>query len=467
MQRAFSLLIATLCLVATLVMTACGSPAALTPPDRAPAYLFRSVAVLDPAMADTAPPQEVLVVDGFIAEVGHIDPARIPHGTQEIEGRGLVLMPGLVDMHVHVFDEADLAANLVHGVTTVRNLGGLPFHLPMAARIADGQLAGPRLVTTGTIINERGGRNANPLQVLVSGAEEARREVRRQYEQGYRHLKVYSNLSRESFAAILAEADRLGMTVSGHPVEGTPEAPVGIGETLAAGMTTVEHAESIVWHGLDDDPDPAGMRRLAAAFARSGVTVDPTLVVHANLARIVETRGGHLDRPDMAGFNPVVYGFERETYDFWAGYDGLDRTRMQAVYEAFTGQLHAAGVPLVVGTDAGIMATPHGVSAIEELEALVRAGLSPAEALEAATVNAATALDRPGLTGRPLPGSAADLVLLSADPRTDFQVLRRPEGVMAGGVWYDGAALEALRDEARNPSVWRTRWRLLMHLLQT
>lgn len=265
---------------------------------------------------------------------------------------------------------------------------------------------------------------------------------------------------------MLDEAARLGMTVSGHPVEGSPEDPMDIAETLAAGMTTIEHAESIVWHGLEDDPDPAGMRRLAADFAAAGATVTPTLIVHANLAKIVETRGSHLDRADMAGFNPVVHGFERDTYDFWSGYEGLDRTRMQLVYEAFTDELHRAGVRLVVGTDAGIMATPHGVSVIEEMELLVRAGLSPAEALRAATVNSAAVLGMDGMLGCVEAGCRADLVLLPADPRADFQFLRYPAGVMANGVWYDAGALDRLRASAGRPSVWRTRWRLLMHLLQ-
>lgn len=446
-----------------LLLGGLATPAALQPPERAPAYLIEDVAILDPANGTLSQPRDVLVVGDTIEAVGDLASHDVPDGARLIDGTGRVLMPGLMDLHVHIFDEADLAASLVHGVTTVRNLGGMPFHLPMAQRIAEGRLAGPRLITTGTIINERGGRNANPLQTLISDPQEARETVRRQYEQGYRHLKLYSNVSRENFAAILDEADRLGMSVSGHPVEGTEADPMDISRTLESDYRTVEHAESIVWHGLDDDIDPEGMRRLAEDFARSGVTVSPTLAVHANLARIVETRGAHIERADMNGFNPVIFNFQRGEYDYWASREESDRPRMQAAYEAFTGALHAAGVPLVVSSDAGVMATPHGVSAIEELEALVRAGMTPTEALRAGTMNAASVLEL--RAGRIAPGMAADLVLLGADPREDFQILRRPVGVMANGFWYDAAALETLREASQRPNAWRTRRRLLMHVL--
>ncbi len=272
-------------------------------------------------------------------------------------------------------------------------------------------------------------------------------------------------MSRESFAAILEEADRLGMSISGHPVEGTEADPMDIARTLESAYRTVEHAESIIWHALDDDTDPEGMARLAEQIARSGVAVTPTLIVHANLAKIVEIGWPHVERPDMAGFNPVVLNIQRGEYDYWANRQDSDRPAMQAAYEAFTGMLHEAGVPLLMGSDDGVMATPHGVSALEELERLVRAGLTPEAALPTATLNAAEFVTPDAHTGRIAPGYAADLVLVDADPRGDFQILRRPDGVMVGGFWCDQAALTALRETSRRPGVWRSRWRLLVHFL--
>lgn len=205
----------------------------------------------------------------------------------------------------------------------------------------------------------------------------------------------------------------------------------------------------------------AGHARLACRCERQS----SSHFVHANLAQIVETRGAHLERADMTGFNPVIFDSQQCEYEHWSRLGASDRAVMQGAYEKFTGALHDAGVPLVVGTDAGVMATPHGISAIEELEALVRAGLTPADAWRAGTINASTILAPEVQAGHIAPGLAADMVLLNADPREDFQILRRPIGVIANGYWYDEPALEILRDTSLRPSKWRTRWRLLEHLL--
>jgi len=467
MLRLFALcLIALAALVAVAVPVLGRVPAAMVP-DRSEAqsYLIENAALFDPDAGTLQSGMSVLVIGGTIVRIAPGTLAGIDRAVERIDANGHTLMPGLIDMHVHIFDEVDVAAGLARGVTTVRNLGGMPFHLPLARRIERGALYGPRLITTGPILNETGGRNGNTLHEFVAGGEEARAAVRRQYAAGFRHLKLYSNLSRESFAAIQEEAAALGMTMSGHPVEGTEADPLPFAATLAAGFATIEHAESIVWYGLDDNTDPETARALAREIAVSGSTVDPTLVVHENLMRIVETQGTHLTRPDMEGYNPVVAGFEQDSFDFWSRYLHDDRTQMQAFYQGFTGMMHEAGVRLTVGSDSGIMASPHGVSTVREIELLVAAGLTPLEAIRAATVNPAAVLGLEGEIGCVAAGCAADLVLLSGDPRADLETLYAPVAVMRDGRWLDRAALDALEDAGRRPSRWRTWWRLGRHVL--
>lgn len=432
-----------------------------------PTLLIEHATLLDPETGQLVRDGSVLIRDGRIAQVVQGEMPNVPADIPRRDATGLTLLPGLIDVHVHVFDEPDLAASLAHGVTTVRNMGGMPFHLPLARRIEAGEVLGPRLITTGPILNETGGRNGNALHESVLGAEEARAAVRRQYAAGFRHLKLYSNLSRESFEAIRAEADILGMSLSGHPVEGTEAEPMAINATLQAGFATIEHTESIVWHGLNDDTDPDGAARLARRIAATGAVIDPTLVVHENLARIVETRGRHLSRPEMASYNPVVAGFERDAFDFWSRYAHSDRTDMQAFYTRFTGMLHQAGVRLTVGSDSGVMASPHGVSTLREMELLVSAGLSPLEAIRAATLNGADVLGLSGQVGCLAPGCAADLVLVSADPLQDIRHLYTPEAVVRNGQWLNRAKLDELETASHHPSELRTWWRLGRHLLAT
>lgn len=447
------------------LLVACGSPAALDRDPVPPSSLIADVRILDIETGRLSQPRDVRVEAGRIVSIRPAAP-QMPGDTPMIDGQRGVLMTGLVDMHVHVLDEADLAANLAYGVTTIRNLGGMPFHLPMAERIEAGRLLGPRLISTGTILNERDGRNVNDLQTLVSGAEEARRAVQRQYRDGYRHLKLYSNLSRESFAAIRDEAARLGMTLSGHPVEGSPGDPLHMEDTLAANFQTIEHVESIVWFALQDDTDPERARALVERFATAGARVSPTLIVHQNLARIVETQGEHVERPAMASFSPVMHGFEAENYAFWAGHAHDDRSHMQSFYVELTGLMHAAGVEIVVGTDAGVMVTPHGISVSEEIELLVDAGLSPLDALQAATVNPARALGLSTEIGRVQEGYVADLVLLPGNPVDDLSNLRQPLGVMRDGVWIDADELARLREASTRHNEMKT-WRRLIHHVLT
>jgi imidazolonepropionase-like amidohydrolase len=447
-----------------LIVRAHHLPAAMRPDSGAPqSYLITNATLLDPAADRLQPNGHVLVLDGRISRVSTGALPEVPGEIEQIDAGGRVLLPGLIDVHVHIFDETDLAAGLSRGVTTVRNMGGMPFHLPLAGRIERGEIFGPRLLTTGPILNETGGRNGNALHEFVEGEAEARASVRRQYAAGFRHLKLYSNLSRESFAAIREEAAILGMTMSGHPVEGTEADPVDFAASLDAGFRTLEHTESIVWHALNDEMDRDRVSQLARQIAASGTVVDPTLVVHENLARIVETRGAYITRPDMVSYNPVIAGFEQESFDFWTHYPHDDRTRMQAFYIAVTGEMHRAGVRLTVGTDSGVMATPFGVSTVREMELLVDAGLTPLEVIRAATLNGAEALGMSGQIGCLATGCAADLLLVAGDPSEDIARLHDLDAVMRDGRWLDREGLAALEAASHRPSSLRTWWRLLRH----
>lgn len=423
--------------------------------------------------------QSVLIVDGTIRAIGktgelitvpNVDTATLTI----IDGKGQALLPGLIDAHVHLFDEAELAAYLKHGVTTIRNMSGMPFHLPLAQRIADGEILGPDLLTTGPILNSPGA-NVQPNHHLVITADEARVAVQEHYENGYRSLKIYSNLNREAYAAILEEAGTLGMTITGHTAEGIRREgmprklpfDIPFEENLDNGFETFEHIETIVWHGLRDDLDEEKMRTLATIIKQSGVTVTPTLIAHNNLMRIAESEGSHLQRAGVETINPVIVRIAADSYAYWSALSP-ERYAYEATHDEFfrraTAILHEAGVPLIVGTDAGGNTNIPGSSMTRELELLVMAGLTNYEALQAATVTASSALslsDR----GQIAPGFRADMVLVSGDPLTDLSIVERPAAVSLGGVWLDENALADLENAARQTSIPRSARRLI-HALQ-
>ncbi|UOR15687.1 amidohydrolase family protein [Qipengyuania aquimaris] len=432
--------------------------------------LLRNVSILDldGEQADLTPGMSVLIENGRItklAPAGEIEPDT---ATRVVEGDGRVVMAGLVDMHVHIWDRASLGAYLAHGVTTVRNASGMPLHLRLASKIEAGTLAGPRLLTTGPILNSPG-PNQQINHQFVTTAEEARAAVKSQHEQGYRHLKVYSNLTREAYEALLDEAASLDLTVMGHTPEGVrkkgmpAEMPFEIAfeEILDDGFVTIEHVESIVWHGLRDRHDEAAARALAKRIAAANVPVDATLLAFYNLLRVAETKGEYLGREGTGLMNPLLVATSKAEYDRWSNEDVPRNRAAFEFYKLMTKYLSEEGVLLVAGSDAGIFTNVPGMSLIDELELLEEAGLDRLEVLRAATINPAIVLGEEAIAGRVAEGQRADLILLDADPTADLATLRSVSAVVAGGKFHGRAALDAMLVEAAEHDVGRTQANLV------
>ena len=421
-----------------------------------------------PGAPDAQNERSVLVIGDRIAQIGAAGELTAPEGVRTVDARGHSLIPGLIDAHIHLSDEAELAGYIAHGVTGLRNVSGYPFHLSLSERIREGLILGPDFVTTGPILNSRG-PNENLLQQTVTTDTEARAAVRAQYNAGYRTLKLYSNLSRDAFDAILDEAGVLGMRVMGHSPEGERTAGVPRENpfqipweaSLGQGFTTFEHVETLVWHSLRGDLDENKMREVAAKLAVSGEAVTPTLLAHKRLVLIAETKGAYLDRPGSDMINPLIRLAQRGEAKFWSEADPSAYEGPRAeFYLTATRLLHEAGVPLVAGTDAGIFAVIPGASMARELELMVEAGLSPHQALASATRVSAQILGFEQ-TGMIAPGYRANLVLLPEDPLSQIGAVEFPAAVMLDGYWMDDIKLEELREAARDTSFIRSAWRAL------
>lgn len=411
----------------------------------------------------------VLIRDGRIVGVAPADQLAAPAGSEIIEGRCRTLVPGLTDMHVHIWDEAELGAYLASGVTTVRNMSGMPHTLEMRNRVANGELSGPRIITTGPILNSPG-PNAQLNHQIVETAEEGRRAVRAQHAQGYGRIKVYSNLKREAYDAIRAEAHLLAMPITGHTPEGerTEGIParkpfeIEFSELLDDDWETIEHVESIAWHGLRDRQDRVLGEALAREIAEAGIAVDPTLIAFANLVRTAETRGAHLQREGSETLNPFVRSMETAQSERWTHEDFPRAQAQLGFYLDFTKMLSKEGVLLVAGSDAGIATNIPGVSLHDEFDLLIAAGLTPFEVLQAATVNAAQVLGQDNELGRIDPGQRADLLLIDGNPLDRIELLRRPDMVIVGGRVYGSDKIQALWHSATLTNAERTARNVLL-----
>lgn len=234
-----------------------------------------------------------IIIDNGIIQAVSAEPIQDIKDTLVIDGKGKFLLPGLIDVHVHVWDTPELAAYLSYGITTVRNASGMPYHLKLRDDISKGKIIGPRLITTGPILNGQGPNTQINHQVVTTKSD-AVTAVRKQFSQGFRHLKVYSNLSLPAYKAILLEARRLNMTIMGHSPEGIREKGIPYDRPfkipfvsiLDDGFASIEHIESIIWHALTDVPDEKKLRELAQIIAKSQTPVTPTLIAHHNLVQV-------------------------------------------------------------------------------------------------------------------------------------------------------------------------------------
>ena len=405
-----------------------------------PVVAFVDVAVIPMTDAGVRPHQTVVIQDGVIAAVGEVSSVTPPAGAVVIDGRGRFLMPGLVDAHVHLMEEADLQQFLFYGVTTVRNLLGSPETLAWKRAIAARTLVGPRIVTSGPAF--AGAEVPWRNKVVPTDADAARAEVRRQHDAGYDLIKIYDGISPSLYAAIASEAARLGMRMTGHI-----PADVHLAGVLAA-KQDLEHTDKLVFDVWGHALDAARIDSIASMVRSAGVFVTPTIASMQQLARI-----GSGDFDALVA-RPEARRVGAETLAHWCGVSsrlrGNRRPGPGVRYNPWTdfqmdvvAGLQRAGVPLLAGTDYPNATLAAGSALLEEIRALADAGLTPFEALAAATTTAAKAIgdSSSGVISR---GARADMVLLNANPLVDLQALEVNEGVMVAGRWFSRSELDRL-----------------------
>ena len=399
-----------------------------SPPPAAPLALLNG-RIVDGTGADPIEDGFVRLDDGRITEVGPMSAYRPRDRARTVELAGRTVLPGLIDCHVHLvyagfrsLEEIDrcpvesAAINatlnarkiLEAGYTTVRDVGTIG-NVAVAVRdaIAAGKLAGPRVMASGRIIGPTSGMvDALPahwetregLGVIVDGPDAVVREVRRQIKGGVDNVKLgasgvevgayaytwMTTMSAEEIAAAVAEAHRWGRTVAVH-CQSYDAAKFA----LRAGADTIEHGTR-----LDEE---------AIALFRAG---------SAALVPTLSTLFSVLELGEALNLNPKQRAEMAVNERLW-----LDS--LQAAHEA--------GIPIGAGADIGNR-YPHGANA-RELELLVRAGLTPMAAIEAATGRAARILGKAAHVGTLRPGTFADVLVVDGDPLADIAVLQRPENI--------------------------------------
>lgn len=438
------------------------------------------------------PAQSILIAGDRIVSVG-APSAAPPAGARVVDGQGAFVIPGLWDMHVHLASYPEsLPMFVAFGVTGVRDMGSASARetgemLDWRREIAAGARVGPRLVLAGPTVDGRRAEKSDG-RLYVTTAEEGRAAVAAVRERGGDFVKVHDWIGPEAYAAVVTAAHAGGLEVVGH----TPAAIPAL-KALAAGQRSVEHlgsslggfvldassreaelrrellqrmeearangSESAFWRwalgpirqqALLDSWSPARAADLVIQLRKSGAWHCPTLTVLNPRARPrTEAERGLIFASALAACARV----EPEPRSATAA--ALFARQLSIVSD-----LQRGGVGLLAGTDTlppsaeaieefGTCDVPlAGLSVHEELEWLVAAGLTPAEALAAATAAPAQFFEEKNLAGSVAAGKRADLVLLDANPLVDIRNTRRIRAVFAAGRLYERAALDVLLQQA-------------------
>ena len=466
----------------------------LAAPQTPAVTVITGVTVIDGA--GTAPAVRTVVLKGEAIDA-ILEPSRpVPAGATIVRGEGKFLIPGLWDMHVHlaVRPEPELAERtmlplfLANGIVGVRDMGGpLERVLGLRDTVQRGALPGPRILTPGPFLDGPG--DADPSFVRVPDAASADAAVAMLLGKGVDFLKVQAGLGADAYHAILKSAAARHATVVGHvPVSiDAREAirsgqrslehisPALVGDALvlfacssrstqllaelraierdrAAGPAAViREREVALRRQLVDTFDPAQAHSLGVALAAANVAIVPTLVWSNSFRPLAADDDGHeVPMEFVPAATRTRWQAARAQYlqaaqpADYALNASVAKTAARAV-----GALHAAGATVLAGTDTFDYFVLPGSGLHRELALLVEAGLTPLEALQSATRDAAAFRGTLQREGTIAPGKRADLVLLDADPLRDIRQVSRIAAVVQGGRVLSRADLDALLAAAR------------------
>ncbi|HEY8130523.1 MAG TPA: amidohydrolase family protein [Thermoanaerobaculia bacterium] len=342
-----------------------------------------------------------------------------------VDGSGKFVIPALWDMHTHLPDDAVgrnayLPLFVANGVTGIRVMEGSPELYRWREEIRRGHLLGPRMVVASAIID--GPRSFLPDAVKVSTTAEARRAVRRAKREGADFVKVYDNLSRTAYGAIISEA-----RVQRLPVEGHVPTAMTVREVSRAGQKSIEHMMGIAAAGPE----------VFTVLRKNHTWECPTLIMRHNYAWLDDS---HLAAdPRLKYIRPST----RQRWLSMIGQSNADRKAIFAREQQLAGAMARAGVSILAGTDNGNPFCFPGFSLHDELALLVEAGLTPLQALQTATVNATRFLNIK---------NSADIVILDGNPLEDIANTKKINAVVIGGRLLDRRALDELLAESESAS---------------
>jgi imidazolonepropionase-like amidohydrolase len=385
-----------------------------------------------------------------------IKPAQTPITDAQFrlhDGKGQYLIPGLIDMHVHAYDSAAFVITLSHGVTHLRLMNGVKEQLIWREELQTNRRIGSTITVSSPIIS---GFETPNMHQSAQTVDQVVGAVRRAKQLGYDLIKAYGNLTEPVLTAMLHEAKNQNIPVAKHGPH--PSGDMQWNELV--GIQSLEHVEDIYQGPLDYQQDQQKLDKTIAQLKKLNAPITSTLNIFWQLTQISEHKQAYLDSQPENYTSPIITLEEkRHQVRRWLNSaEGMveHNKKTFAYLQNIARQLYEAKLTLLIGSDSGVLLSPHGIATHNEMELLQQAGLPNLAILQAATINAAKTLGKESELGKVAPGFIADFILVETNPLENLAALKNPDWVIKHGQLFSGIELEKLRNEAiDNRSFWQ------------
>ncbi|OIQ23126.1 amidohydrolase family protein [Lacinutrix sp. MedPE-SW] len=390
----------------------------------------------------------VYIKDGIIQKIAD----RIEtNGVETLDAKNKYLTPGLIDMHVHVWDRYELGLYLSNGVTAVRNLWGMPMHLRIKEEVNNNEIISPIFFTTGPKLT--GPEFIGDDNLNLNSPHEAKEKVISFKKRGYDFIKTYYGLDKEIFDAVIEQARVSNIDIVAHPSQKVPYS-----YHFNSQIKSIEHAEEIIQQPLNYNLlDTLKLKEVVNDFSKSKhSTFSPTLTVYNNIYQML-IDDNILELEQLQFMNPLIKRIDSKAqFDRWHSTKLRDSSIIKAIknqhdlHIKIIKKLHKEGVTFICGTDAGIGVTIPGFSIHKELAFYKEAGLSNYEVLKTATINASKTHSIMNNMGTIEVGKIANLLLTDSNPLLELSTLKNPSTIFIKGRKLNKDSLENFEEKARN-----------------
>ena len=372
----------------------------------------------------------IFIRDGIIEDIGDsID----REGVKRIEGNNKYISPGLIDMHMHLWDKQELGLYLANGITTVRNLWGMPMHLRIKRELEKGEIIGPMFFVSSPKLTGEDDMGDDKVQVGTS--TEVKNLIIEYKERGYDFIKTYAGIPEEILKAAIDQAKSSNIDIVSHPSFKIPYE-----NQFDSQIATLEHAEDIVQQALEYQLDSAKLDTVIQWYVASKKSFTPTLTGYYKIFEMLDEGEKSLESELFQYMNPLIQKFDSKgQYNRWSSEKENNNWITEVIYNQHQFHLYIlrrmnmAGVNIVCGTDAGIGITAPGYSIHQELKLYKEAGLSNYEVLKTATINPTKAHKKFEGIGTIEIGKLANFVITNDNPLENLETLSKPLWVMLDG----------------------------------